>query len=49
MGDRVSIPISESTHGILFNMDLVVCLDSSDQVISLYQLSGRELELLNEE
>ena len=50
MGDKVSVPICERTHSILFNEKLAARLDSSDEVITLYKINGKEeLEYLNSE
>ena len=46
MGGKVNVPVSLFTHGILFNENLVACLDNSGRLISLYQIKSRELEFL---
>ena len=48
MGGKVNVPISEETHDILFNDNFAACLNSSHEVITLYQMNGeREWKRLN--
>ena len=46
MGGKVNVPVAYFTHGILFNENLVACLDNSGEVRYLYKINRRELQRL---
>ncbi len=50
MGDKVSVPvsvpISKGTTNILFNKNLIACLDASDEVIALYKVTDAGSKVL---
>ena len=46
MGEKVSVPISSGTQNIVFNKNLVACLDASDEIIALYKVTDTGSKVL---
>ena len=47
MGDKISVTITKQTRRIIFNTKMVVCFNSSGEVIHAYELTrGNELNAL---